>query len=197
MNKSSIRIKLELLNQRLLLYLKAEQAILSGQAYKVEGLELTRADLSAVQNMIRKLQDDIDALEAKLNFQSSYSASRGALLEAWKVFRYWRSWWEINFCQPIYEEWLEEAILKGRVNAPGYFEDPVKRYAYTWADWTGPSQGQLNPVQEVQAAALRVENGFSTRQKETAELTGTDFELNHRQRVKEELLRKELINAQG
>ncbi len=127
-----------------------------------------------------------------LNFQSSYSASRGALLEAWKVFRYWRSWWEINFCQPIYEEWLDEAVMKGRINAPGYFDDPVTRYAYTWADWVGPSQGQLNPVQEVQAAALRVENGFSTRQKETAELTGTDFELNHRQRIKEEKLRNEL-----
>ena len=146
-----------------------------------------------VASMVRQVGSalGIPAEVLFLNFQSSYSASRGALLEAWKVFRYWRSWFEMNFCQPIYEEWLEEAILKGRIIAPGYFEDPVKRYAYTWADWTGPSQGQLNPVQEVQAAVLRVENGFSTRQKETAELTGTDFELNHRQRVKEETARRE------
>ena len=34
-----------------------------------------------------------------LNFESSYSASRGALLEAWKLLRYWRSWWVTNFCQ--------------------------------------------------------------------------------------------------
>lgn len=126
-----------------------------------------------------------------LNFESSYSASRGALLEAWKLFNYWRKWWITNFCQPIYEEWLNEAVLKGRVNAPGYFDDPMIRYAYTWADWTGPSQGQLDPVKEVNAAILRVENGFSTRQRETAELTGGDWELNHRQRVKEETLRKE------
>ena len=147
-----------------------------------------------VMSMVRQVGSalGIPAEVLFLNFQASYSASRGALLEAWKVFKYWRSWWEINFCQPIYEEWLEEAVLKGRVIAPGYFDDPVKRYAYTWADWTGPSQGQLNPVQEVQAAVLRVGNGFSTRQKESAELTGTDFELNHRQRVKEEKLRKEL-----
>ena len=65
------------------------------------------------------------------------------------------------------------------------------RYAYSWADWTGPSQGQLDPVKEVEAAVLRVENGFSTRQRETAELTGGDWELNHRQRVKEEALRRE------
>mgnify|MGYP002625172701 CR=1 FL=1 len=126
-----------------------------------------------------------------LNFDSSYSASRGALLEAWKLFNYWRNWWVTNFCQPIYEEWLQEAVLKGRVKAPGFFDDPMIRYAYSWADWTGPSQGQLDPVKEVKAAILRVENGFSTRQRETAELTGGDWELNHRQRVKEEKLRRE------
>ena len=126
-----------------------------------------------------------------LNFESSYSASRGALLEAWKLFNYWRNWWITNFCQPIYEEWLQEAVLKGRVVAPGFLDDPMIRYAYSWADWTGPSQGQLDPVKEVKAAILRVENGFSTRQRETAELTGGDWELNHRQRIKEEKLREE------
>ncbi|MBR0075129.1 MAG: phage portal protein [Synergistaceae bacterium] len=127
-----------------------------------------------------------------LNFESSYSASRGALLEAWKLFKYWREWWINNFCQPIYEEWLNEAVLKGRIKALGYFTNPMIKYAYSWADWTGPSQGQLDPVKEVTAAKLRVENGFSTRQKETAELTGGDFELNHRQRIKEELMMREL-----
>ncbi len=126
-----------------------------------------------------------------LNFESSYSASRGALLEAWKLFRYWRNWWEVNFCQPIYEEWLQEAVLKGRINAPGFLENREIAYAYSWAEWTGPSQGQLDPVKEVKAAILRVENGFSTRQKETAELTGGDWELNHRQCIKEENMRRE------
>ena len=46
-------------------------------------------------------------------------------------------------------------------------------------------------MKEVKAAMLRVENGFSTRQRETAELTGGDWELNHRQRIKEEKLREE------
>ena len=66
-----------------------------------------------------------------LNFESSYSASRGALLEAWKLFNYWRRWWADNFCQPIYFEWLCEAVLKGRVNAPGFFDDPIRQYAYS------------------------------------------------------------------
>ncbi|MBQ6773819.1 MAG: phage portal protein [Synergistaceae bacterium] len=126
-----------------------------------------------------------------LNFESSYSASRGALLEAWKLFHYWRNWWAVNFCQPIYYEWLCEAVLKGRIHAPKFFDDPLIAYSYSWSEWNGPSQGQLDPVKEVKAAVLRVENGFSTRQRETAELTGGDWELNHRQRVKEEKLRTE------
>lgn len=123
-----------------------------------------------------------------MQFTSSYSASRGALLEAWKLFRYWRQWFVMNFCQPVYEEWLEEAILSGRVNAPGYFTDNFKRKAYAWAEWVGPSQGQLNPVQEVQASILKVENGFSTYERETAELTGEDYDLVARQLQREKAL---------
>jgi lambda family phage portal protein len=126
-----------------------------------------------------------------LHFTASYSASRGALLEAWKLFFYWRNWLAANFCQPIYFEWLCEAVLKGRVQAPGFFDDPMRAYAYSWAEWFGPTQGQLDPLKEVNAAEARVKSGFSTRQRETMELTGGDWELNHRQRVKEERMRKE------
>ncbi|XJI81796.1 phage portal protein (plasmid) [Escherichia coli] len=55
------------------------------------------------------------------HFTASYSASRAALLEAWKMFRMRRDWMVQSFCQPIYEEWLTEAVAKGRVIAPGFF----------------------------------------------------------------------------
>jgi len=125
------------------------------------------------------------------HFTASYSASRAALLEAWKMFRMRRSWMANDFCQPIYEEWLSEAIAKGRIYAPGFFTDPMVRKSYCGAEWNGPSQGQIDPLKEAKAAAKRVEEGFSTRQRETVELTGGDWYKNHRQRVKEEQLRKE------
>ena len=43
-------------------------------------------------------------------FTASYSASRAALLEAWKSFSMWRDWMVEQFCQPIYEEWFSEAV---------------------------------------------------------------------------------------
>ena len=113
-----------------------------------------------------------------LHFTASYSASRGALLEAWKLFRYWRSWFAENFCQPVYEEWLSEAVMKGRIQAPGYYDDDYTRKLYAWSTWTGPAQGQLDPVKEVNASILKVQHGFSTYQRETGELTGEDFDLN-------------------
>lgn len=126
------------------------------------------------------------------NFNASYSASRGALLEAWKMFRMYRTWLANDFCQPIFEEWLTEAIAKGRISAPGFFADPIVRKAYCGAEWNGPAQGLLNPVQEVNAAEKRVANGFSTRDRETMELTGGDFHKNIQQLKREEKLMKEV-----
>lgn len=114
-------------------------------------------------------------------FTSSYSASRAAFLEAWKKFRMMRAWLSSDFCQPIYEDWFIEAVIKGRIDAPGIFDDPIIFKAYTKAEWHGPSQGQLDPVKEVTAAILRVDNFLSTRQRETAELTGSEYESNIRQ----------------
>ena len=125
------------------------------------------------------------------HFSASYSASRASLLEAWKMFRMRRSWLANDFCQPIYEEFLAEAIAKERIHAPGFFTDPIARKAYCTAEWNGPSQGQIDPLKEVRAAAKRVEEGFSTRTRETVELGNGDFFRNNRLRIVEEKLRRE------
>lgn len=109
------------------------------------------------------------------HFTSSYSASRAALLEAWKTFRNSREWLIKRMCMPIYEEFLSEAVAKGRIDLPGFFSDPIIKKAYCGAEWNGPTQGQIDPKKEVEAAILRVEHGFSTHTKETTELTGGNW----------------------
>ena len=126
------------------------------------------------------------------HFTASYSASRGALEEAWKMFKMYRTWLANDFCQPIYEEWLAEAVAKGRIKAPGFFADPLRHKAYCKAAWNGPARGLLNPVQEVNAAVLKVENGFSTRSTETMEMAGGDFYSNCEQLKNEEKALKEV-----
>lgn len=111
-------------------------------------------------------------------FNASYSASRGALLEAWKAFRMRRTWFAKDFCKPVYEAWLAEAVAIGRIKAPGFFLDPRIRHAYSGSEWTGPSQGQLDPVKEITAEVMAVQNGFSTHEQSTARLNGGNWQNN-------------------
>lgn len=113
-------------------------------------------------------------------FGQNFSASRGALNETWRSFMMRRKWFINDFCQQIYELWFAEAVSKGRILAPGFFTDPLIRNAYTNATWTGPSQGCLNPAQEVSAAVQRIKNGLSTHEDECAAMNGSDYEDNVR-----------------
>ncbi len=125
------------------------------------------------------------------HFTASYSAARAALLEAWKSFKMRRAWMAKKFCQPIYEEFLFEAVAAGRIFAPGFLEDAAIRNAYCGASWSGPAQGQIDPEKEANAAVTRIDNCLSTRAKEAAELTGEDFEDIVKQRSYEEQKMKE------
>lgn len=125
-------------------------------------------------------------------FSTSYSAARGALNEFWRTCGMQRDWFVTDFCQPIYEAWLAEAVALGRVQAPGFFNDPAIRKAYSACVWNGPARTNLNPVQEVNAAVTRVEQGFSTAQEETAQMTGGNYAKNIRQRVTEAQRKREV-----
>ena len=54
-------MRVEILKNRLELYLAAEKSILAGQSYKIGNRELTRADLRAVQETIADLDAQIES----------------------------------------------------------------------------------------------------------------------------------------
>ena len=99
-------------------------------------------------------------------------------MEAWKSFKMYRNWFVSDFCRPVYEIWLSEAVARGRINAPGYFNDPLIREAWLGSEWIGPSQGTLDPVKEVNAEILAVKNGFTTYADATSRLNGSDWDSN-------------------
>lgn len=122
-------------------------------------------------------------------FNSSYSASRAALLEAWEGFKTRRTWLVDAFCQPVYETWLAEAVALGRVKAPGFFDDPRLRAEWCRARWIGPVQGQLDPLKEAKAAVLKINHAITTHSEITREMSGGDWESNVEQlRHENELL---------
>ena len=54
---------LEIKRNRLELYYEAEEKVLNSQSYTLGSKTLTRADLMAIQNMIKKLEGEIASLE--------------------------------------------------------------------------------------------------------------------------------------
>lgn len=118
-------------------------------------------------------------------YNNNYTASRAASLDFWKVVRRYRKQFIGQFCQPIYEQWLAEAVALGRVDAPGFFDDPAIREAWCNCQWIGMSQGHVQPVQEAQAAQIRMENAITTGEQEAMEYGGTDYMENMAQRGKE------------
>jgi lambda family phage portal protein len=130
------------------------------------------------------------------HFTASYSAARAALLEAWKEFRNRREFMATKFCQPIYEAWFAEAVALGRIDAPGFFDDPAIRQAYVQAEWIGDGPGSIDPVKEVDYAKGLLELKLSTRAEETLRLTGGVWEQKVRQLAREEKVLEQLgLNA--
>ena len=118
-------------------------------------------------------------------YESNYTAARGALLDFWRTVRVYRTRFNWMFNQPVYEAWLSEAVSTGRIEAPGFFDDPAIRQAWCGCMWMGASMGHVDPLKEVNAARERVALHVSTEEQEAAEYNGNDWTSNIAQRKKE------------
>ena len=144
---------------------------------------------SIVKSIGACLQIPLD--ELMLHYQSSYSAARAAMLQAWRFYQV-RRWWLIQqFCQPVYELFIDEQVASGAIDLPGYAE-PSKRAAYCKAHWIGSARGAMDELKEAQAAAARVALGVSNLTMETMAMTGEDYEEVTRKRADELAIQDEL-----
>lgn len=124
------------------------------------------------------------------HFTASYSASRAALEQAWQFWRVSRQWVCIRFCQPIYEDVITEAVLRGHLVAPGFLESAELRRAYLGTSWIGPAKISLDPAREQKADQGYVEMGVRSRADVAAMRDGTDWERVNAQLGKEERARQ-------
>ena len=118
-------------------------------------------------------------------YDSNYTAARSSLLDFWKTVRVHRARFNTMFNQPVYEAWLAEAVALGRVEAPGFFDDPAIRRAWCGCAWTGITMGHVDPKKEIQAAELRIRNNLTTEEQEAMEYNGNNWREVIRQRKKE------------
>jgi lambda family phage portal protein len=108
--------------------------------------------------------------------KTNYSSARAALLEVWKTLSTRREFFSQAFCTPIFGAWLEEAIERGDIELPPEAPDFwTARAAYCRCRWIGPGRGWVDPLKEIQAAAMRLSLGMSTLEDECAE-QGDDYQ---------------------
>ena len=108
--------------------------------------------------------------------KTDYSSARAAMLEIWRSWIARRTSFAQGFSQLYLMAWLEERVDRKIIRLPSQAPDFHAHWvAYARSKWIGSGRGFVDPVKEVQAAAMKVALGLSTLEDEAAELTGSDF----------------------
>jgi lambda family phage portal protein len=120
-----------------------------------------------------------------MHFNSSFSASRGALEVAWKADQVDQAWLIRSVVDQVRLWQFTEMVASGRFDAPGFFDDPIKRNAWLGRVWVGPTRIQINPQVEANADKTDVEMGSKTLEQVMTERTGGDFDTKSKQILRE------------
>jgi capsid protein len=64
----------------------------------------------------------------------------------------------------------------GRLKLSGFFNDPLAQQAWLGANFYGASMPEIDPEKAVRASTLRINEALSTRERESMELTGLNFD---------------------
>ena len=117
--------------------------------------------------------------------KTNYSSARAALQEAWRVFELYQDWLVNGFCQVVWEMFLEEAFLRGRLpipkSAPDFY---AARAEYCAASWVGPERTNVDPVKEMVADIMGL-NANITTLADVAAKRNKDWEQQMKQRGRE------------
>ena len=101
--------------------------------------------------------------------QSNYSSSRLALLNDRDTYRALQSWVMLNLHQPVYEAWLDMAVLSGRLNLPIY---ELNKRRYQAVRWQPRGWSWVDPQKEINATISAVGAGLTTLTDEIAKQGG-------------------------
>lgn len=124
--------------------------------------------------------------------KTTYSSARAALLEVWRVYEVYRSFFRRHYCQPLWQMVQEEAYLRGYLKLPAGAPDFYEGMPF-WCNtkWIGPARGYIDPIKEVTANIKAIDNGLISRAEAIAE-RGGDVDETFEQLAREQRKREEL-----
>jgi len=91
--------------------------------------------------------------------KTNYSSARASLLEARKFFQVRQTWLAKRFCQPCWEMVLEEAWLRGELDAPDFLKN---KREYCKARWIPNGWQWVDPVKEANGSQISLRNNMTT-----------------------------------
>lgn len=100
----------------------------------------------------------------------NYSSIRAGLLEEREEWKTIQSWLIDHVINRVFFEWLEMAMLSGQLSLPA-----AKIDKFSAVEWRGRRWPWVDPLKDVQASILSVNNGFKSRRRIVAE-SGGDIE---------------------
>jgi lambda family phage portal protein len=105
--------------------------------------------------------------------QTSYGSIRAGLIEfRRRIEAMQHSVMVYQFCRPIWQRWISDAVLSGAVQiSPSAFQS--KKRDIVRAKWMTPRWEWIDPLKDLQAEKLAVDNGFKSRD-DVVEASGYD-----------------------
>ena len=128
--------------------------------------------------------------------KTNYSSARASMLTTYRHMLAKKKFVADRLADEIYTVWAEEWLNAKNLPLPRGFKSdifyqPFAKECLTACDWIGTGRGQIDELKETQAAILRVNSGFSTREIEVAKFGG-DWRKIFRQLEREQRLSNEL-----
>jgi lambda family phage portal protein len=106
--------------------------------------------------------------------QTNYSSSRLSLLEDRDHYKMIQKYLEERFLQPLFDLWLDLAVLSGNLDLNGYDLDPDK---YRRVRWLFRGWAWVDPQKEVNASVIAIKAGLKTQSQVISEMGGDIEEL--------------------
>lgn len=91
----------------------------------------------------------------------NYSSARQGYLEDQRAYKEWQDDIIGNFCQPVYERFLDAAVLANELIIPDYAQ---RREEYTRVRWVCPGWSWIDPQKEAAAGQMLLSAGLTTRE---------------------------------
>lgn len=109
--------------------------------------------------------------------KANYSSERGALIEfRGRIEQLQHAGMIFQMCRPIWKRWVSTAALSGAIDLPGF---AVSARPFHVVKWIAPRFDWIDPLHDLQAEKLAVDNGFKSRS-DVVEAGGVDPEENDR-----------------